>query len=77
MGGIRWDDDNTAGNPGEMSAIYSVCTVADPSGSAGDILFLTTDPARPAREPREVARITATGAVSASEYLGPIDGGTF
>jgi len=77
MGGIRWNDDNAAGNPGEMSAIYSICTDADSHGAAGDIIFLTTDPVRLGNPPREVVRITAEGKLSASTYLGPVDGGTF
>jgi len=77
MGGIKWNDDNAAGNPGDTAAIYSVCTVAEAGGAAGDIIFLTTHPDWLAREPREVVRITAEGELSASTYLGPIDGGTF
>ena len=50
------------------------------NGTAGDIVFLTTDPSDSttiAQPPREVVRIKATGEISASAYIGPIDGGTY
>lgn len=80
MGGLKWNDENEAGNPGDSAAIYSVCTNATVNGTAGDIVFLTTDPSDSttiAQPPREVVRIKATGEISASAYIGPIDGGTY
>tara|TARA_R110001599_G_scaffold67850_4_gene191328 strand:+ start:5363 stop:5992 length:630 start_codon:yes stop_codon:yes gene_type:complete len=80
MGGLKWNDENEAGNPGDSAAIYSVCTNATVNGTAGDIIFLTTDPSDSttiAQPPREVVRIKATGEISASAYIGPIDGGTY
>jgi len=77
MGGIKWMDENEAGDPGASAAIYSVCTHADVTGTAGDIIFLTTDSANKANPPREVAKITAAGELSASAFIGPIDGGSF
>lgn len=76
MGGIKWNDDNKIGTPGDTAAIYSICTTAASSGSAGDIVFYTTDPTAISSPPREVVRITAAGELSASAYLGPIDGST-
>ena len=80
MGGLKWNDENEAGNPGDSAAIYSVCTNATVNGTAGDLIFLTTDPSDSttiAQPPREVVRIKATGEISASAYIGPIDGGTY
>lgn len=80
MGGVKWNDENESGNPGDSAAMYSICTNATADGTAGDIVFLTTDPADSttiAQPPREVVRVLATGGVSASSYFGPIDGGTY
>ena len=81
MGGVQFNDENTAGNPGATAAIFSVCKAASSDGTAGDIEILTTPTGSLASPPRVSVTITTEGDLelnqSGSIKHATIRGGTF